>query len=185
MNKKIIKKLNSNKGYSIAESLICVLILLLVSGAMIAGLQFAVNEYKESMELSQSTILCSTLSNKITAQLTTQATSYLDSNESEDDKNKVEFPAFQIVDKDGNLLGIENEGVYGYVQMGVRKNGKFTGTTLLPNAAYTYEMKATVDVVPNIEGKTKFYTIRLIIKDKDEKLKPNLTSTVFDVIVNG
>ena len=57
------------RGFTLAESLFVLLILSLVTGAMVIGIQYATRQYMRSMILSQAKILCSTLTNAISTEL--------------------------------------------------------------------------------------------------------------------
>jgi len=65
-----IKKLNSNAGMSLAETLISMIILLLVSSGLVATIMIASDQYKEANRYSEAKILISSLSNVIVDDLT-------------------------------------------------------------------------------------------------------------------
>lgn len=174
---RLIKKLNSRSGYSLAEALICVLLLLLVSGAMINGIQFAVAQFKSSMELSQATVLCSTLESKLTTKLSDISISTIH----HEDTDVPEYPAINMVSisEEGNTTMLGEDG-YGYVMLGKGEGASFDGTLLLPAASYTYGMKARAKIIDWPTGGTdNHFKVYISIMDSDEE--EELTSTVFDV----
>ena len=61
MLKKSCQKLNSRIGASIGEMLVCVLILLLASSALVTGVTLASNNFEKSFSSSQAQTICSTL----------------------------------------------------------------------------------------------------------------------------
>ena len=66
---KTMDKLRKSGGFSLAETLVAMLILSLVAGAMAGGVMFAREQYRKCMILSESKALCSTLSDVIKDQL--------------------------------------------------------------------------------------------------------------------
>lgn len=171
---KIKKKLN-NRGFTLAEMLICVLILLLVSGAMTQGIAFAMGQYQDSMELSQSTVLCSTLQNRISSELRYlryEDVDYID-------PTKDIYPVFRTckLNEDGTVEETvqESPDAFGIVQLGrIDKNGKFTGSFLLPKAAYTYNMVANVAIMSFPQEDDKKFIIRIMVNSaKGELLAEN------------
>ena len=88
--KGILKKLHkkeSRRGFSIAESLIAVLILSMATGGVVAGVQLATREYSRSRLNSETKILYSTLQNVIMGELNyTTAITYSGSAETVDGK---------------------------------------------------------------------------------------------------
>lgn len=173
--KTTIKKKLNNKGFSLAEMLVCVLILLLVSAAMTQGIAFAIGQYQDSMELSQSTVLCSTLKNKISSEL--RYLSYEDVDYV--DPAKDIYPAFRMckLNDDGTVeeTPMDSPDAYGVVQLGrIDSAGKFSGNFLLPTAAYTYNMVANVAIMSFPQEDDKRFIIRIIVNNaKGELLTQN------------
>lgn len=176
-NRIIRKKLHNNGGYSLAEALICVLLLLLVSGAMINGMQFALAQFKSSMELSQATILCSTLESKLNTKLAD--ISYSSVHHGEDDYP--EYPAINMaMVSDEGSIALLGEEAYGCLLIGKGAGDSFKGNLILPVASYTYGMKARAKIIDWPDGgKNNYFKVYISIMDSDEE--EELTSTVFDV----
>ena len=57
-----MKKLRNKGGFTLVEMLCALLVLVLASAAMIMEISFATRTYKESMDVSNAQVLCSTLS---------------------------------------------------------------------------------------------------------------------------
>lgn len=64
-----MKKLRGSRGVTLTETLCTVLIVLLISAMLAVGVRFAVRTYRESMELSETEPLCSTLTAAISDKL--------------------------------------------------------------------------------------------------------------------
>ena len=64
-----MKKLRGRRGVTLTETLCTVLIVLLISAMLAVGVRFAVRTYRESMELSETELLCSTLTAAISDKL--------------------------------------------------------------------------------------------------------------------
>ena len=64
-----MKKLRGSRGVTLTETLCTVLIVLLISAMLAVGVHFAVRTYRESMELSETELLCSTLTAAISDKL--------------------------------------------------------------------------------------------------------------------
>ncbi len=60
-----MKKLRGSRGVTLTETLCTVLIVLLISAMLAVGVHFAVRTYRESMELSETELLCSTLTAEV------------------------------------------------------------------------------------------------------------------------
>ena len=78
--RKTCQRLRSNRGVSFAELLITLLILSLSSAGMAGGVLFAKEQYRASMVLSESKVLCSTLSDSIKDALRNAKNIQVDSN---------------------------------------------------------------------------------------------------------
>jgi len=66
---KLNKKLSGKHGMSLAETLCAIIILLLATGGMAGGIQFATQEFSKSMIRSESKVLYSTLESAIKNEL--------------------------------------------------------------------------------------------------------------------
>lgn len=75
----------NNSGFSIAEALCAIIILLLATSGIVAGVQYASQEYKRSMDNSESKVLYSTLETVISNELRNTRTVYLGSEITEDE----------------------------------------------------------------------------------------------------
>ena len=64
-----MKRLRGSRGVTLTETLCTVLIVLLISAMLAVGVRFAVRTYRESMELSETELLCSTLTVAISDKL--------------------------------------------------------------------------------------------------------------------
>ena len=64
-----MKRLRGSCGVTLTETLCTVLIVLLISAMLAVGVRFAVRTYRESMELSETELLCSTLTTAISDKL--------------------------------------------------------------------------------------------------------------------
>ena len=64
-----MKRLRGSRGVTLTETLCTVLIVLLISAMLAVGVRFAVRTYRESMELSETELLCSTLTAAISDKL--------------------------------------------------------------------------------------------------------------------
>ena len=64
-----MKKLRGSRGVTLTETLCTVLIVLLISAMLAVGVRLAVRTYRESMELSETELLCSTLTAAISDKL--------------------------------------------------------------------------------------------------------------------
>ncbi|MBR6351306.1 MAG: prepilin-type N-terminal cleavage/methylation domain-containing protein [Firmicutes bacterium] len=70
MNYKLVRKLkNDNKGFSIAEMLIAVLIVLMVSGVIAAGMPVAANAYRKVTDSANAQLLLSTTVSELREEL--------------------------------------------------------------------------------------------------------------------
>jgi archaellum component FlaF (FlaF/FlaG flagellin family) len=70
MSYKLVRKLNSNnKGFSIAEMLIAVLIVLMVSGVIAAGMPVAANAYRKVTDSANAQLLLSTTVSELREEL--------------------------------------------------------------------------------------------------------------------
>ena len=64
-----MKRLRGSRGMTLTETLCTVLVVLLISAMLAVGVRFAVRTYRESMELSETELLCSTLTAAISDKL--------------------------------------------------------------------------------------------------------------------
>ena len=64
-----MKRLRSSRGMTLTETLCVVLVVLLISAMLATGAHFSAKTYRESMELSETELLCSTLTAAISDKL--------------------------------------------------------------------------------------------------------------------
>lgn len=171
-----LRRLRKRGGYSIAETLLVVLILALLSSGIAAGVSFAVRQYNAAMVRSESMVLTSTLTSIIRNELsiirggstvTVGAENKLDtffsknysSENNDDDYNRSRFV---IATKDAVT---KNGKTYGYLAIQPKDGG--TENLLVGRSSYSaYQLKARVDVTvqPAAAGDTvESYAVRLSV----------------------
>ncbi len=69
--KRIIRKLKNTAGFTLAETLLTVVILLLVSGVVATGMPAAVNAYRNAIDAANAQVLLSTTVNALRNELST------------------------------------------------------------------------------------------------------------------
>lgn len=152
------RKLSGRGGYSFAEALLALMIVLLVSNSMVAGVRFAIQEYHKSMILSESRVLLSTLTDIITDELsnidgtvdlTQTPIRYHSRNFAQQSNYYVSFWSVasgeDSADEDAMAKAA---GGFGVIAVGVDNgNGTIKGHKVLSDAAYSlYQIKAKVAV---------------------------------------
>jgi Tfp pilus assembly protein PilV len=85
-----LRRLRKRSGYSLAESLLALLIILLLSAGIAGGVAFAVRQYNEAMIRSEAKVLCSSLSNVLRNELSITS----DINPPPGDEGKVRIQGF-------------------------------------------------------------------------------------------
>ena len=153
--KKVIKKIakkQNNRGLSIAEMLISVLILLFVSGGLVTTVIIARAQYKEAMRHSEAKMLCATIANLIVDELTNT-------------------PVIEPVGSDVYYDSVRFSGRYcfqsnekGQIVMKNRKAGE-PSKPLLSDAAYTNDLKTKVEI--KYDGKRTFEAVVIIYATSD------------------
>lgn len=167
---KVKNRICDKKGYSLGEALICVLLLLLVSGTMAEGIRFAIEQYQVSMELSQAEVLKATLETKITNTLQDIPLSQVVT-------VGEKYPLLGTQDKGKNLLP---DNSYGYVVSRKKVGSNLSWVHFLPLHAYTYDMKANAKITHYPAKGEKYYTVDLLIQNRSGK---ELSKTRFDVMI--
>ena len=71
MNRGFLQKLNNSYGFSLAETLVAVLILLMVSAVVAGGIPAAVNAYTKAVDAANAQVLLSTTVNALRNELST------------------------------------------------------------------------------------------------------------------
>lgn len=152
---KIIEKKN---GFSLSETLVALIIVLLITSAVAGGVNFASRQYKKSMLISESKVLCSSLRHIIKTELENTGTIKLGEQISGDQykldsffsrtyaikESLCRFYSIDIDDYDNKSV---SEDGYGQILLGTVKNGKVIGNLLMSSASYTsFDLQAKADV---------------------------------------
>ena len=87
--KKGIKKLKKNAGFTLAETLMTVLILLMVSSVVAGGIPSAVTAYSKAVDAANAQVLISTTVNALRSELTTAKDVHVVHLNNDDEKNEV------------------------------------------------------------------------------------------------
>jgi prepilin-type N-terminal cleavage/methylation domain-containing protein len=186
MRKKIFKKLN-NRGFSLGEMLVAILILLLATSATAEGIRVTSQQYHKSMIQSESKLLNSTLSTIIQSELSNTSTIKLGSKVSGNTYkvDKILSPTYAIdrdlchfysVKNDDGTFKESSNG-YGELMLGVKTGSEIEGNLLVSSEMYTsYDLKANVDVTYDTDK--KIFHVVLKIKSNDKEVSNNS----FDVI---
>ncbi len=146
-------RLRGRGGFSIAEMLLTIAILLLVSGGVASGIRFGVEQYKKSMALSEAKVLCSTLTSAIQSELGDTVRVRLGG----DNKVKAFFsrgngmcsliPVTVTKEEDGKVTVSESSDDYGELVLAPSGNVAL-GNPLLNSKAYssTYKLGANASI---------------------------------------
>lgn len=175
----LLRRLRGKGGYSIAEALLAVLIVALLSSGIAAGVSFAVRQYNAAMVRSESMVLTSTLTSIIRnelsiirggstvtvvtdgekkQQLDTFFSKNYSSENNDDDYNRSRFV---VATKDAVTI---NDKTYGYLAIQPKDGG--TENLLVGRSSYSaYQLKARVDVTvnPTAEGNVESYDVTLSV----------------------
>lgn len=171
----LLRRLRGRGGYSIAEALLAVLILALLSSGIAAGVSFAVRQYNASMVRSESMVLTSTLTSIIRNELSivsggtgrvtvegNKLVSFVSRNyTSEGNEEENRQSRFVVATKDAVT---KNGKAYGYLAIQPKDGG--TENLLVGRSSYSaYQLKARVDVTVNpAAGDTvESYTVTLSV----------------------
>lgn len=174
----LLRRLRGKGGYSIAEALLAVLIVALLSSGIAAGVSFAVRQYNAAMVRSESMVLTSTLTSIIRnelsiirggstvtvvtdgeeKQLDTFFSKNYSSENNDDDYNRSRFV---VATKDAVTI---NDKTYGYLAIQPKDGG--TENLLVGRSSYSaYQLKARVVVTvnPTAEGNVESYDVTLSV----------------------
>lgn len=140
-----------NKGFTLVEMLCTIVVLLLVSAAVTAGIRLAVSNYSVSITASESQVLCSTVLDSVSDELR-----YCTVEDWQADNLKfvsaryVGIRHFEV--SDGRILVVPEE-----------ENEEISMTTenLLPKKSYVNGMKAQLELTPNEEEGIVRVTVRI------------------------
>lgn len=122
-----MKKLRNKGGFTLVEMLCALLVLVLASAAMIMEISFATRTYKESMDVSNAQVLCSTLSATAGEELR-----YADGTPTTDVSGNLQFSSIHY----GSAAFSQDEN--GQVKLGEEK--------ILSPAAYPNGLKGSVEL---------------------------------------
>ena len=170
-------RLGKKNGYSIAEALLATLIVAMLSAGIAAGTAFAAKQYNYSVSVSESKVLCSTLSNILRSELS--ATDVIAVNGAGQVVGILSSPSYRT---DG-FAGTETEklSVLHAAVDGVESNYgvlMLDEQPLLPAAAYTsYKLRAKADVT--YDADENLFRVTLWIRTADGAER---TSSSFDVM---
>lgn len=163
-------KLRRKTGYTLAESLIAILLIALISMGLATGVAFGVRQYNNSVTRSEARILCSTLTSVITDELS----SIQGSCSKSESGNTVSYHS----ERYGVSGELKADG--GHICIG--------DTKLIPDAAYstTMQLRAAVEVTPSpatAGSEVTRFTVRLTIQSPDRtSVYKKEIETTFDVI---
>lgn len=150
--RKRLKSLAQTRGYTLAEALVTVMLVAVVTAAMSTGIAFASREMTRSMELSEAVVLQSTLKNVITNELSVTSEATVADGEQVDGTHAlVDFfsvnygdaegaSSFAVVDDAGNASAAAN----GSGQLAIVSGTKVK--KLISGASYTNGLSASLDV---------------------------------------
>lgn len=182
MSEQTHKITRSRRGFTIAETLVAILILSLVGGALAGG----VRQYRESMLLSETKVLCSTLTSVIQSELANTKTVELDGTTvkkffSANYAIEKSLSGFLSVRRGENALGGETltplENGYGEVWLGTVEDGAILGKPLLSSRAYT-TYRVGVKVTASYNGGIFDVTLRF----RPEGAAEDILVSSFDVL---
>jgi hypothetical protein len=143
------RRLRRKSGYSIAETLLALLILLILSSGIAGGIAFAARQYNESVMRSEAKVLCSSLSNVLRGELS--ITGDIDPHPGDEGRVKVQGFVSPNYAAEGTVQAGETKCASLHAQRdGVdaeRGELMLDDSPLLPSAAYSsYAMDAKADV---------------------------------------
>lgn len=196
------RRLRGKNGYSIAESLLAVLIVAVLSTGIATGVAFGVRQYNEAMTLSEARILCSTLAGMVRGELSVVSKAWMagdgtvtafnsgidqifPSDEEKDAAQKRNFYAAEITETNsGKAINVKDLDDYGEIVMATYPT-KVYPMQFLGSAAYSqFSLQANIKIKADADGNTvKFFLVEIRVKTPD--MDPNeapLASETFQVI---
>ena len=152
-------------GYTLVEALVTLLIVLLVTAGVAGGVAFAQRQFEQSIAISESKVLYSTLENAIRNEIAyadlvsvdgdaVRFTSMNYADESGED------PMWELATVDGESISTDGKGEVALVRNGT---GGLIMARLLPSTAYTHGMSASVDAEEATIG-TETPAIKVLLK---------------------
>ena len=156
-----MNKLRNNKGMSIAETLVAVLILLLVSGGLASGVSLANRYYTKTLRTSEANELFSTLESLISNELRYTGEVYLNGDSldtffSPTFSNEKKLTRIVIVDTNKELLNDE----YGYVAIGNTEDNEYR--YILAKGSYPNELGVKIKSI-TYDDKHGYFNVELDI----------------------
>ncbi|MCR4771716.1 MAG: hypothetical protein K5855_05330 [Oscillospiraceae bacterium] len=166
----ISRRLRKKNGYSIAEALLATLIVALLSAGIAAGTAFAVRQYNYSVSVSESKVLCSTLSNILRSELgTTKTISVNGAGQVISIRPSKNYSVAGDAGTETEKLSVlrtelnGTESSYGELMLDDRP--------LLPSGAYTsYRLRAKADVTYDEDEKLFHVTLSIRTADGEERV---------------
>lgn len=161
------EKWKSSGGYSLAETLVAVLILLLVSAGLATGMTLASRQYRRSILSSESKILASTLNAVIENELANTP-------EKKVDGGSVYFYSPNYGGENRTFCLTEESNGYGKVALADSPDGTGDVMPLVSSSCYANGMGAKVSVTWEGSGRGYFHVVLTIGDSAGEEL---LTTT--------
>lgn len=195
MLKKLLNKIHSKKGASLAEMLICVLILLLASGTLVTGISLASNNFEKSFSNSQAQSIASTLMAAVQGELRytktiefTKGAGYV--NPSDDTAGGGPVLDFKYSSPEFDIMGyFSNDDSGRVVIANVDTTAEIQGFELLAKGTYSHKLKATVTVnsVKDklVGGKTEVTCMNVTVNITREGSSDIVETSNFDVVPIG
>ena len=192
------RKVRGKSGYSIAESLLALLIVALLSIGIAAGVAFGVRQYNEAMSLSEARVLCSTLASVVRGELSVVPEAWtagdgtvvafrksidrdFSSDEEKEAAQKRNFYAAEITETNsGEAINVKDPGAYGEIVLATNPTKAYPDPVLSSATYSQYKLQANVAIKAEQAGnevKTFLVTISIRTKDGTER-----TSETFQVI---
>lgn len=147
-------------GLTLTEMLCCVVILLLVSIGMVNGVSLAVRNYERSLMVSESQVLCSTLTSMVSDEL--RYAGPVDW-----DKDPISFFSRNY----GKKCAFSQNGEFQVTLKPVDAQTNEEGFKLLPGRAYHFGMRAEVKIKRKGTEDTFLVTIRITDSQERELVK--------------
>ena len=187
-NNRTAGRLRGKGGFTLAETLVTLLILGLVSAGMAAGIRFGVAQYQQSVRLSEARLLCSTLTNVIRGELANTTTVELGENTGGTEYAVLRFfsPNYAMKESRSAFLSVDvtkddlTLTEYGVLLLGqVDASGAVSGNLLINSAAYSsYGLRANADV--RYDKSLQIFIVTLRIRSGEGS--DDLLSSSFDVL---
>ena len=185
--RQIARKLAGRRGFTLAEALVTVLIVLLVTAGLSVGVAFAARQYTASMNVSEAKMLESTLATVISNELEQTTSIVLGSRSGEESYEVEKFysPTYAEETDYVSLKTIDGAAVngksYGELAFGIGDNPD-AWNKLISSKSYTRDLGAYADIVytPTVlPGKPAHFTVMISIASKSGS---ELVTDTFDVI---